>query len=350
MSFKRKISLIMAVIFLINCLSVTIVADENNYETEGKEDISATQDSVIDALSTEQAVTVDEENESVISNDNIDIKFELLSDWGSGYSAQITITNNGNQALENWQLDFDFDYGIDNLWNGCLISQDAGKVQVSNAGYNKNLSPGNNVIIGFNGSPGLVNKFPENYVLSYNGGKYSSSVIEDNFTEPTTENSSEATSESYEESAEAESENINTGNTEASGIINNVFDFALFTGNINSDIPLYTGNTYINGDVHSNKGFYFQGNKLELNGMCETVEKINATTSSSLDSYVNVKKENADAREMSHLAEYAYDYLIDKAEIYDNWQNFNSGNVELKNSIVCKQGKENFERNFAVQD
>lgn len=171
MIFKRKLSLIMSIILLINCLAINVNANNIDYQAVIDE-ISTGQAIGIDEVVTNQAITT---NEVTTSKDDIDIKFELLSDWGSGYSAQITITNKSDKVLKNWQLEFNFDYGIDSLWGGSIISQEAGKVIVSNAGYNKELNSNSNVIIGFNGSPGLVNKFPENYVLKYDDGSYNSS-------------------------------------------------------------------------------------------------------------------------------------------------------------------------------
>ena len=87
-------------------------------------------------------------------------------------------------------------------------------------------------------------------------------------------------------------------NEEIQVVAGTPFDYALFTGNNNKDLSLYTNNTTINGNVHSNSGFYFQGNKLKIDGICETVNSINAFTSSGSTSKITYKQENISSIDM----------------------------------------------------
>ena len=39
------------------------------------------------------------------------------SDWVGGYTGKITITNNGTQAIQSWELAFDLPYTITDIWS-----------------------------------------------------------------------------------------------------------------------------------------------------------------------------------------------------------------------------------------
>lgn len=78
-----------------------------------------------------------------------DIAFSVVNDWGTGYQGQITLKNDEAQTLSNWTLGFDMSGSIVNLWNGAIISQKSGHFVVQNVGFNKDINPGQSVVIGF---------------------------------------------------------------------------------------------------------------------------------------------------------------------------------------------------------
>jgi len=97
------------------------------------------------------------------------LSFAVVNDWGSGFQAQITITDNLSTAVKNWSLSFNFDHAITNLWNGTIVSHTGNQYVVANAGYNATIAPGQSVTIGFLGSPGDVTDQPTAYDLTYTG-------------------------------------------------------------------------------------------------------------------------------------------------------------------------------------
>lgn len=93
------------------------------------------------------------------------IEYSLLSDWGSGYSAQITITNNTDKPFEAWHLSFDFDRNIDSIWNAVIEEHTDNKYYISNADYNSVIPANSSISFGFNGSLGSFEIEPKNYQL-----------------------------------------------------------------------------------------------------------------------------------------------------------------------------------------
>jgi endoglucanase len=92
--------------------------------------------------------------------------FVDFGDWGSGFTGGIKLTNNGTQAVNGWDLKFDFAPTITQIWNAQLVSQGGGHVEVRDAGYDATIAPGQSVSFGFIGAPGNVTAGPTNYVLN----------------------------------------------------------------------------------------------------------------------------------------------------------------------------------------
>lgn len=97
------------------------------------------------------------------------IKYHLDSDWGSGFSGTIFITNNTNTTLEDWSLECDFNREITNIWNAVVESHNENHYVLMNAGYNSNIAAGQTISFGFNGEQGTSTDEPYNFILkTYN--------------------------------------------------------------------------------------------------------------------------------------------------------------------------------------
>ncbi|MBQ7265223.1 MAG: cellulose binding domain-containing protein [Firmicutes bacterium] len=91
--------------------------------------------------------------------------FQLLNDWGSSFTAQITITNNTNDDIEGWHLLFNFDKEMSSIWNAVIESYENGRYTISNAEYNSVIPANGNVTFGFIGTPGNVENKPSKFDL-----------------------------------------------------------------------------------------------------------------------------------------------------------------------------------------
>jgi aryl-phospho-beta-D-glucosidase BglC (GH1 family) len=98
-----------------------------------------------------------------------EVSFAVVSDWGSGFQGQITITDNLPTPINNWSLQFDFDHAITQMWNGSVASHSGNQYVVGNTGYDADIAPGQSVTIGFLGTPGNVTDQPTDLVLNYEG-------------------------------------------------------------------------------------------------------------------------------------------------------------------------------------
>lgn len=111
----------------------------------------------------EKCVLLGEETET--KEEDYTINYHLDSDWGSGFVGTITITNDSEQAIEDWRLEFDFDRNITGIWNGLVESHEGNHYVIKNAGYNADIAPGQTVSFGFSGVGGTVEIVPQNLEL-----------------------------------------------------------------------------------------------------------------------------------------------------------------------------------------
>lgn len=104
-----------------------------------------------------------------VKEEDYTIKYSVDSDWGNGFTSTISITNNTENALEDWVLEFNFDREITSIWNAVIESHEENHYVIRNAGYNSTIVSKESVLIGFIGCGGDIKDEPKNYVLhTYN--------------------------------------------------------------------------------------------------------------------------------------------------------------------------------------
>ena len=96
------------------------------------------------------------------------VKVEISSDWGSGYTATVTITNSTTATLNPWQLGWTFDGQVTSIWNAKVTSRSGESWSISPESWNGSIAPGASVSFGFNGAPGVKYKVPTNFILNGN--------------------------------------------------------------------------------------------------------------------------------------------------------------------------------------
>lgn len=99
----------------------------------------------------------------LVSEGNYSVSYQVENDWGSGFSAAVSITNNSDTAIEDWVLKFDFDREITQIWNADIESCEKNHYVVKNAGHNSVIKAGKTVSFGFHGCGGTENDEPHAY-------------------------------------------------------------------------------------------------------------------------------------------------------------------------------------------
>lgn len=90
----------------------------------------------------------------------INITNQINSDWTSGYTYQVQVTNNTGANLTNWTLCFYYNQNVGNegIWNAEISNQSVKPTwKLLPKSYNKTIYSGSNVTINWNASPGGLN-------------------------------------------------------------------------------------------------------------------------------------------------------------------------------------------------
>jgi cellulose 1,4-beta-cellobiosidase len=96
------------------------------------------------------------------------VNYAIRNDWGSGFTADVTIRNGGSSAINGWTLAWTFpgNQRITNLWNG-TYTQSGASVSVKNMSYNATIpANGGTVMFGFNANYSGTNAKPAAFALN----------------------------------------------------------------------------------------------------------------------------------------------------------------------------------------
>lgn len=98
------------------------------------------------------------------------VRYDITDQWPNGFTANVYVTNTGNQTLNPWSSTWNFTAGqqVTHSWNGDF-SQSGSRVTMKAVSYNLTLAPGATVNIGFNGSFGRDN--PKAVGFTLNGAR-----------------------------------------------------------------------------------------------------------------------------------------------------------------------------------
>ncbi|AKZ59296.1 Chitinase [Streptomyces ambofaciens ATCC 23877] len=94
------------------------------------------------------------------------VDYKVQNDWGSGFTAAVTVTNNG-AATSSWSLGWTYagSQKVTNSWNA-KVSQSGAAVTVANESYNGTLSTGGSASFGFQGTYSGSNAVPATFKLN----------------------------------------------------------------------------------------------------------------------------------------------------------------------------------------
>ncbi|WP_149263677.1 glycoside hydrolase family 44 protein [Actinomadura sp. K4S16] len=96
-----------------------------------------------------------------------EVGYTVQSQWGSGFTAQVTVANTGASPVSGWTLGFSFtaDQRVTQGWNAAW-AQKGPDVTARNLDWNRTIRPGDSVTIGFNGSSAGTNPPPTAFTLN----------------------------------------------------------------------------------------------------------------------------------------------------------------------------------------
>jgi glucose/arabinose dehydrogenase len=95
------------------------------------------------------------------------VSYQVQSQWDTGFTASVTVTNNGTTPVDGWTLGWAFADGqrVNHAWNA-TVSQNGTSVSAVNAGWNGRIDAGKSVNLGFLASRSGNNSTPAAFMLN----------------------------------------------------------------------------------------------------------------------------------------------------------------------------------------
>ncbi|HZG04822.1 MAG TPA: glycoside hydrolase family 6 protein [Streptomyces sp.] len=95
------------------------------------------------------------------------VDYKISNDWGSGFSASVTVTNNAASTLSNWKVEWEFSGAqkVGQGWNA-TVAQSGTRVTATAPSWNSTLSAGGSASFGFNASYSGTNSVPSAFTLN----------------------------------------------------------------------------------------------------------------------------------------------------------------------------------------
>ncbi len=102
------------------------------------------------------------------------VSIRNVNDWGSAFQGEAQIVNTGSSEIIGWNLAFDADFEIQQIWNARIVSHEGSAYVIENADWNRVVSTGGQVGFGFIASPGGT-QMPAEFVLNGMGSNQNGS-------------------------------------------------------------------------------------------------------------------------------------------------------------------------------
>ena len=94
-----------------------------------------------------------------------EIVFNKTNSWDNQMTGEIKITNQSSTNIEDWQVVFEFDGEITQLWNGEVSKGQGISYCVKNKGYNASIAPGETISLGFTATVADMSVGPHSFEM-----------------------------------------------------------------------------------------------------------------------------------------------------------------------------------------
>jgi hypothetical protein len=79
--------------------------------------------------------------------------FTILDDWGSGFTAELVVTNYGEESIRaDWAMEFQSSFEVDNIWPAEYQVDAGGTVTVFAPDWSQPVASGDSIVVGIQGS------------------------------------------------------------------------------------------------------------------------------------------------------------------------------------------------------
>lgn len=97
--------------------------------------------------------------------EDYDRDFVIQSDWGTGFTSVLVITNTSEKPISDWRMSFEFAGSISSFNGGTIVRHDGMVYEVENMSWNQQIAPGQSLYLQIIGSRANANVVPMNISL-----------------------------------------------------------------------------------------------------------------------------------------------------------------------------------------
>ena len=148
-----------------NLTAVISVNINGDLDVESDETLTVALSTPQGAAIANAVATVVIENDD-LSAGNSSAEYRTVDDWGSGFTGELKLTNQTDQAWDGWEVEFDWEHNLTQFWSSQLVSRSGDHYVIKNESWNGGVDPGASVTLGFSGDPGNVTSSPHNIVIN----------------------------------------------------------------------------------------------------------------------------------------------------------------------------------------
>lgn len=246
--------------------------------------------------------------------DGYEVVAEITAMWGSYANVDVKIINKSLHRMKDWQMELPKTFTWNNLWNAQSAGENGNSYVLEGADYNKDI--------------GLFGQVSFGGTMFFSSGEVSlwdaCTLTDAKMREKSDTAGDDTKSEGEDGSAEEkeEDEKPETGSSrlpyeipeELSGL-----NYALFCADTQG-VAVYSNETKVEGDIHSEGDFTYAGTKLSVTGTLEAAGDIRIQTSSMENARrIGSEKENAARIQMPDLCTVLKENVFtDQEEIKEN--------------------------------
>ena len=100
-----------------------------------------------------------------LAKDDYTFDYKIISDWTQGFNAEITLTNNSDKEINDWEVEFDMDNDIKDIWNATIQEKKGTKYILKSPDFAQNLAAKSSFTFGFTVMGGNSSNAPTNINL-----------------------------------------------------------------------------------------------------------------------------------------------------------------------------------------
>ena len=100
-----------------------------------------------------------------VAKDDYTFDYKIISDWTQGFNAEITLTNNSDKEINDWEVEFDMDNDIKDIWNATIQEKNETKYIIKSPDFAQNLAAKSSFTFGFTVMGGNSSNAPTNINL-----------------------------------------------------------------------------------------------------------------------------------------------------------------------------------------